>query len=659
MNNQRDIPGFLIDERWKLLLFSGKGGVGKTTASVATALTLSIRHPDRSILLVSTDPAHSLQDSLAGAQLPPNLKVVELDAQACLLNFKEKNRLRLKEIAVRGTFLDEEDINRFLELSLPGMDEIMGFLEISHWINEGTYSAIVVDTAPTGHTLRLMGMPELMREWLEALDTLLTKYRYMKKLFHGSYRKDDLDQFIDGLSSEVMQMKKLLKDSLLCRFVPVMLAEALSVEETLDLIQELKRLGINIEDIVVNRLYPESQCNLCMDIRSRQLRELSRLSREKLFSNMHLWGISMYPQEIRGLEELLRFWDGVHPLQVYNLEDRPSLFKIPPRVDNPAHMPSFDASMLLFMGKGGVGKTTLACATALQLATAYEKKRILLFSVDPAHSLSDCLNLHIGSEPTLVAAGLYSIEVDAKIEFNAFKTQYRQAVKQFLTKLMPNMDLSFDREAMERMMDLSPPGIDEIMALTTVMDFLAKDRFDMLVLDTAPTGHLIRLLELPEIIDEWLKAIFGIFLKYQSIFRLPKITARLIKISKDLKLLRAMLHNPSETAMYAVSILTEMSFSETCDLLSACDRLAIPSPHLFLNLATPDSEDPLCSSIFKRESLVTQKFVSTFPTTSQTLVYRQSDPRGINNLKALGELLYLNDDLGITNQRMNNLTNSV
>ena len=644
MNNQRETPGFLTDERWKLLLFSGKGGVGKTTASVATALTLASRHPDRSILLVSTDPAHSLQDSLADAPLPPNLKVIELDAQACLADFKEKNQPRLREIAVRGTFLDEDDINQFLELSLPGMDEIMGFLEISHWIKEETYDTIVVDTAPTGHTLRLMGMPDLMREWLETLDTLLSKYRYMKSLFHGSYRPDDIDRFLDGLSSEVTQMEKLLKDSLLCRFVPVMLAERLSLEETLDLIQELKWLGINIDEIVVNRLYPESQCNLCKDIRFQQVRELSRLSREKLFSDVHLWGIPMYPQEIRGMEGLLRFWDGVHQLQVSNLEDEPSRIKIPPRVDDPIHIPSSEVSMLLFMGKGGVGKTTLACATALQLAMGYEKKSILLFSVDPAHSLSDCLNLDIGSEPTLVVPGLHAMEVDARVEFKVFKNQYQHEVKQFLTKLMPNMDLLYDREAMERLMDLSPPGIDEIMALTTVMDFLVKDRFDMLVLDTAPTGHLIRLLEFPEIFDEWLKAIFGIFLKYQNIFRLPKITDRLIKISKDLKRLRALLHNPSKTVMYAVSILTEMSFSETCDLISACNRLVIPSPHLFLNLATPENDDPLCSSIFNQELAVKQKFASTFPATSQTIVYRQSDPRGLINLKALSEVLYSPDD---------------
>ena len=134
MNCASGEPGFLCDGHIRLLLFGGKGGVGKTTASAATALELALRHPERSLLLVSTDPAHSLQDSFSGDKLPSNLKVLELDAQAYLQAFKEKNRHRLMEIASRGTFLDKEDINRFMELSLPGMDELIAFLEISRWV---------------------------------------------------------------------------------------------------------------------------------------------------------------------------------------------------------------------------------------------------------------------------------------------------------------------------------------------------------------------------------------------------------------------------------------------------------------------------------------------------------------------------------------------
>jgi arsenite-transporting ATPase len=640
MRGASEEPVFLNDVTIQLLLFGGKGGVGKTTASAATALELALRHPERSLLLVSTDPAHSLVDSFAGTVPPANLQVMELDSQAYLADFKEKNRQRLREISSRGTFLDEEDINRFLELSLPGMDELMAFLEISRWVKEGAYDGIIMDTAPTGHTLRLMEMPDLIRKWLEALDVLLAKHRYMKKLFRGSYERDDLDHFIEVLAADVKEMEKLLKDHQRCRFIPVMLAEALSIEETLDLIRELQRLRIGVMDVVINRLYPESPCLTCRHIRACQLQELDRIFKEPVFSKLRIWGVPMYPEEIRDMESLRSFWAGLTKIAPSRGEDRLSPPPLTPRVDSPSPLPMPDMAMLVFAGKGGVGKTTLACATALRLAKTYPGKRILLFSADPAHSLADCLNMPLGTRPKQAAPGLWAMEMDATADFVALKNQYRKELAQFLSQLMPNLDLTFDREVMERIMDLSPPGIDELMALAAVMDFLTPEGYDFLVLDAAPTGHLIRLLELPGIIEEWLIAFFSLFLKYRKIFRLPGISQRLVRLSKDLKRLRAILRDPSRAALYGVSILTEMSFAETTDLVAACGRLEIPVPGVFLNMATPESPDPLCGSLFQRESAVREKFALTFPGISRPVVYRQIDPRGIENLEALGQILY-------------------
>src|SRR3989304_745553 len=109
-------PAFLRDCAPRLLLFGGKGGVGTTTCATATALTLAGRWPESSYVLVSTDPAHSLADSLAGSPLPPNLPLVELDAGQRLAAFKSAPGRTLKEIAARGTFLAADDISRFLDL---------------------------------------------------------------------------------------------------------------------------------------------------------------------------------------------------------------------------------------------------------------------------------------------------------------------------------------------------------------------------------------------------------------------------------------------------------------------------------------------------------------------------------------------------------------
>src|SRR5665811_2266954 len=138
-------PSFFDQPGLELLLFGGKGGVGKTTCATSAALRMAALAPNRSFLLVSTDPAHSVRDSLAGHVPAGNLRVLELDAQQCLMAFRERHGPVLREIAAAGTFLDDEDINRFLDLSLPGLDELMAFLEISAWVKKRVYDCIIVD----------------------------------------------------------------------------------------------------------------------------------------------------------------------------------------------------------------------------------------------------------------------------------------------------------------------------------------------------------------------------------------------------------------------------------------------------------------------------------------------------------------------------------
>jgi arsenite-transporting ATPase len=644
-NSLDRLPPFLCDPcLLRLLLFGGKGGVGKTTCASGTALHISQAYPQSSFLLISTDPAHSLADSTGGSCLPNNLTVTELDAQSCMAAFKEEHTEKLREIASRGTFLDDDDIGRFLDLSLPGLDELIAFFEIAQWAEEWRYDCIVVDTAPTGHTMRLLALPELIWKWLEALDALLAKHRYMKQLFGGVYHHDELDTFLLELSGSVKQMETLLRDPARCRFVPVMLAEALSIHETLALVNELERLQAPITDIVVNKLYPKGECPVCENQRLSQMRELGNLP-EKI-GEFSLWGVPLYPEEIRGLGALDTFWDGAYPLNQEISALRSSQSSIINHqssilnVEAPAELPSPETTLLLFAGKGGVGKTTLSCATALRLAWELRDKEVFLFSTDPAHSLSACLDVRIGFTPTRIASRLTAMEIDPQAEFQTLKNQYAEELEKFLGAISPHLDLAFDREVMERLMDLSPPGLDEVMALTCVMEFLAQGSYDIFILDSAPTGHLIRLLELPELINQWLKVFFGLFLKYKNTFRLPMVSQRLVQMSKQLKYLRSLLHNPNRSALYAVTIPTEMAFQETKDLLEACKRMGIRAPLLFLNLVTPMSECPFCNALSQKEEYIKEMFLNSYPDIHQTLVYRCDEPRGIEKLWELGETLY-------------------
>jgi arsenite-transporting ATPase len=638
----RATPFFLNSCGAQLLFFGGKGGVGKTTCATATALHLAKAAPDKSLLLVSTDPAHSLVDSLASATVPPNLTVLELDPQQALADFKATHGWKLQQIARHGTFLDDDDIRKFLDLSLPGLDELMAFLEITRHVEEEAGRYIVVDTAPTGHTLRLLAIPALISKWLGALDALLAKHRYMKKLFSGAYRRDEVDFFLESLMASIKSMKKLLSDPDRCRFVPVMLAEPLSVSETVALVRELERLEVTVSEIVVNKLYPPNSCPVCIDGRRRQLQELEKLSAQNLLSGSTFWGMPFHRREVRGLVSLGKFWRLLTALTEADLAPPHHLARVLQTVEVVNQAPLPEASLLIFAGKGGVGKTSLACATALRLASGRQKRNILLVSTDPAHSLAACLAVSIGPNLTRVTSGLTAFETDAQAEFQALKTEYAEEVEQFLGAMMnrDQIDLVFDRQVLERLLDLSPPGLDEVMALTRVMELIEEERFDLLILDSAPTGHLLRLLEMPELIDQWLKAIFELLLKYKHIFRLPKLSRRLIGISRNLKRLRIMLRDPVGAALYAVSIPTEMAFEETKDLLAACERMGVSVPVLFLNQVTPPSRCSFCSALYKEESTVKEKFRQAFTGRHRTLVYRCGELSSIERLGELGAVLY-------------------
>jgi arsenite-transporting ATPase len=621
-------PAFLDDGNLRLILFGGKGGTGKTTCAAATAVRMA--QSGRRVTLVSTDPAHSLADCLAGWRPPSNLDVVELDAPAILEKFRRENRDKLLELAARGTFLDDQDINRFLDLSLPGMDELFAFLEVSRWLPQR--ERIIVDTAPTGHTLRLLAMPDLLRRWLGALDALLAKHRYMMEVFRGSYQPDELDRFLDELGQSIDRMETLLRDGSHCRFVPAMIAEALSVHETANLLDELDRLGIAAAEVVVNRLGGASDCAACTDILARERRELARLPSRIV--KRALWGMPWVPVGDRSGAGLDHFWGRVHRVERTGPVDTAPL---PVHVENPAPLPEH-LRLLIFAGKGGVGKTTLACATAVRLAE--EGRKVVLFSTDPAHSLGDCFDRPIGGELTQVMSGLHAFEIDAQAELARIQEQYRQELDEFLSSLLHGFDITFDREVMERMLDLAPPGLDEIMALSRATELLTGHDEDILILDAAPTSHLIRLLELPEIIDHWIKAFFELFLKYRNVFGVPKMADRLVQVSKDLRKFRRILVDPRRAALFAVTILTQMALDETIDLEAACRRMGVNVPVMFFNLLTPPGACPACSERAREEAATGARFHDALGDTTQVRVYRQSEPRALPALRALGHALY-------------------
>ena len=255
-----------------------------------------------------------------------------------------------------------------------------------------------------------------------------------------------------------------------------------------------------------------------------------------------LWGISLFPSEVRGAEILPRFWDHASPVTHVSASPRsPVPSTIQSTAGSNTQHPAEGLRLILVSGKGGVGKTTLACATALRLAEDFPGEPTLLLSTDPKHTLSACVGVPIGSHPVEIRPNLMAMQVKAQTEFHAFQSGFSADLQNLLKAVSPKFDLTFDRVALEKMVDLAPPGLDEFMALTRIIDLLAQNSYQRIVVDSASTGHLIRLLELPDLLDQWVKTFFGLLLKYEGVLQMPRFTEELIQLSTDLKRFRALL----------------------------------------------------------------------------------------------------------------------
>ena len=429
-----------------------------------------------------------------GAELLPfkNLMVWEIDAYTSFQQFMKRHSNTLKKIMERGTFLDNTDISAVLSTSLPGIDELMGMIELVDLLENDTYDTIVLDTAPTGHTVKFLQMPHLIEKLAHLLDLMMEKHRYMSKLYRRYYQSDDTDAFIEALSNGAEKVERVLRNKS-CEFVPVMLPEALSVKETKRFLSTLKEYRIPVKNIIINRINPFGDCSFCNGQYLLQKKYVDEI--KHCFDGYNLLMMPLYEEEIHGRDFLLNFAGMMtettlhhgaeaHPQNIFHTnvvtvhphlnlphqgggiqggnEYSPPLVggvregellphetlhsAIPttpplekedsgsfPQERNRLPVPKATIEFLMFGGKGGVGKTTIASASALSLSDIYPEKRVLLFSTDPAHSLSDCLGVVVGEDVLSLKNNLYVQEMDAEKEYEKLKSLYSEEINDLMT----------------------------------------------------------------------------------------------------------------------------------------------------------------------------------------------------------------------------------
>lgn len=288
----------------RVLFFGGKGGVGKTTS--ASAMALAASKAGKRVLLVSTDPAHSTSDIFErpigpeAVELLPNLFGLEIDGE-----FESRRYVAEVKERITGLFGHSilKEANRQIDLaaSMPGAEEMALFDKIGALVRGGDelYDLVIFDTAPTGHTLRLIRMPELMEAWIRALSR-------SRQAMLGVEQDDATDPVMISLKDRLEHLREFrarLLSPRICSFILVMVAERLPIEETARAIEQLKDAGVTIGGLVVNRILPETSPDPFLRARHEQesiyLDEINRR-----FASHTRVRVPQLPSDVHGVKTL-------------------------------------------------------------------------------------------------------------------------------------------------------------------------------------------------------------------------------------------------------------------------------------------------------------------------------------------------------------------
>src|SRR5690349_22141586 len=188
---------------------------------------------------------------------------------------------------------------------------------------------------------------------------------------------------------------------------------------------------------------------------------------------------------------------------------------------------------------------------------------------------------------------------------------------------------------MRELVELTPPGIDEIAALGTISDLLDSDRYHTIVLDTAPTGHLVRFLELPQVALSWIRTFMKLLLKYKDVMHAGQVAEELVALSKSIKKVLALLTDAERCEFVGVAIPERMSLAETMDLAKSLEKLNVPMRKLLINGVVPVEGCRFCKARRAMQAEVIGKFQTKFRRKSVELFVAPQQPHDIQGAEGL------------------------
>ncbi len=295
----------------KFYFFSGKGGVGKTSVASATALWMARK--GRKTLIISTDPAHSLSDSFGRKiggevqKIAKNLYAVEIDPKKAMEEYKEKFMPEIERMDfLKGLGLDETfDIAGMT----PGIDEVASFDKFLGYMNSREYDVIIFDTAPTGHALRFLSLPDVLDSWIGKMIRIRMKFSGIANMFRkflpfGSEEEQSIGtEHLDEMKRRIEEAKKILTDPEKTSYNIVMVAEAMSIYESERSLETLNEYGIPVKAVIVNQIVPENgKCEFCAARRKQQLSRLEYI--RKRFGKYRIIQVPLFKEEVHGIRAL-------------------------------------------------------------------------------------------------------------------------------------------------------------------------------------------------------------------------------------------------------------------------------------------------------------------------------------------------------------------
>lgn len=444
----------------KYLFFTGKGGVGKTSTACATAVTLADQ--GKKIMLISTDPASNLQDVFntdlnnKGVKINevPNLIVANFDPQEAAKEYKESvvapYRGKLPDVVIKNM---EEQLSGSCTVEIAAFNEFSNFITDEKIQNE--FDHIIFDTAPTGHTLRMLQLPSA---WTN----------FISESTHGASCLGQLA----GLESKKEIYKnavKTLADKNATTLILVSRPEITPLKEAERASKELQDLGVNNQILIVNGVLKNHDDNLSNDIFNKQQNALKDIPDH--LRNIETFEIPLRPYNVTGLENVRAFLkeDNIKfSDEKLNVEEIPRLNAV---VDD---LYNSNKKVIFTMGKGGVGKTTIAAVIALGLSK--KGKKVHLTTTDPAAHLKFVLD---------ETFGITLSNIDEKKELE----KYKEEVLSKARETMSQGDIEYVEE------DLRSPCTQEIAVFRAFAQIVERSEDEVVVIDTAPTGHTLLLLD--------------------------------------------------------------------------------------------------------------------------------------------------------------------